>query len=209
MLRMCGPLRSAIISTIGDFPVKVPPANMTCGLHQVILLHCPSKLNMLAFVSPPVYQYHMKFIYESRIAATPEQVFAFHESPEALARLIPPWEHMAVAERTGSLVVGSRVVLRGRMLGLLPVRWVAVHTEYNPPHLFADRQEIGPFASWYHRHHILDDGQGGTVLRDEIDYRLPIHWLSYRVFGWWVRRKLMRMFVYRHTTTKQIVEQSC
>ena len=116
----------------------------------------------------------MLFVKESAIAAPPETVFRFHESPGALENLIPPWEKMKVVESSGSIKPGSRVVLQGTVGGVIPVRWVAVHTEYDPPHLFADRQESGPFAAWYHRHHILDDGQGGTILRDEVDYEPPL-----------------------------------
>jgi ligand-binding SRPBCC domain-containing protein len=147
----------------------------------------------------------VKYVKESRLAATPEAVFAFHESPEALASLIPPWEAMSVIESSGSLRPGSRVVLMGKV-GPMRVRWVAVHTEYEPPRLFADRQESGPFASWYHRHWFLDDGQGGTLLRDEVDYEPPLGWVGRWLGGWFVRQKLERMFSYRHDVTRRIVE---
>jgi ligand-binding SRPBCC domain-containing protein len=148
----------------------------------------------------------MQFIKESLIAASPEVVFRFHESPDALNQLTPPWEKMSVVESSGSLKVGSRVVLAGRILGFIPVRWVAIHTEYEPPHLFADRQESGPFAFWYHRHRFIDDGQGGTLLRDEIEYRPPLGALGRWFSSWLIRRKLERMFTYRHDTTSQLIE---
>lgn len=142
----------------------------------------------------------MRFIKESRIAASPEAVFAFHESPGALERLTPPWEKVRVVESDGSLKPGSRVVLESR-LGPIPLKWVAVHTEYEPPHLFADQQESGPFAHWHHQHHILDDGAGGTILRDEIEYRLPLGALGRLLGSRLVRKKLERMFDYRHEVT--------
>ena len=147
-----------------------------------------------------------RFVKETRIAASPEVVFGFHESPQALTSLIPPWERMRVAESSGSLHPGSRVVLKGRIAGMIPVRWVAVHTAYVPPHLFADRQESGPFAIWEHRHEFLDDGRGGTILRDEVDYALPHGALGQWVAGGFVKRQIERMFAFRHDTTKRIVE---
>lgn len=147
----------------------------------------------------------MRYQREIRIGAPPSVVFGFHEHPDALDRLIPPWERMRVAEASGSLQVGSRVVLRGRAWGI-PIRWVAVHTEYAPPHLFADRQESGPFARWYHRHLMLDDGHGGTLLRDEVEYDLPLPPLGGWVAGWLVRRKLEKMFAYRHEVTMRAIE---
>jgi ligand-binding SRPBCC domain-containing protein len=148
---------------------------------------------------------HLQYIRESRIKASPSVVFAFHESPNALRSLIPPWERMEVVESAGSLRPGSRVVMRGRA-GLLPIRWVAIHTEYKPPHLFADRQESGPFAWWYHRHHFLDDGEGGTILRDEVEYQPPLGFIGRWLGEAFIRQKLDRMFTYRHEMTRSLVE---
>jgi ligand-binding SRPBCC domain-containing protein len=147
----------------------------------------------------------MKFVKETRIAAPPSAVWAFHECPGALERLTPPWEKVRVIEGGDSIQVGARVVLETH-LGTFPLRWVAVHTEYEPPHLFADRQVSGPFASWYHRHHFLDDGQGGTILRDEVDYELPLGRLGRFFGGRFVRGKLDRMFEYRHAQTREAIE---
>jgi ligand-binding SRPBCC domain-containing protein len=147
----------------------------------------------------------LRFVKESRIAAPPETVFAFHESPGALLRLTPPWEKVDLVEGGGSIRPGSRVVLRTRF-GPFSLRWVAEHTEYEPGRLFADRQVSGPFASWYHRHLFLDDGRGGTILRDEVDYVPPMGWLG-RVLGdGLLRDKLRRLFDYRHEATRRIVE---
>ena len=145
------------------------------------------------------------FLKETRIAATPAEVFAFHERPEALETLTPPWESMRVETTDHSLAPGSRVVLRGRV-GPVPVRWVAVHTVLEPPHLFVDVQESGPFAKWVHRHEFLDDGKGGTLLRDDVDYEVPLGFLGRWFGGWFVRRKLARMFEYRHDVTRRMIE---
>ena len=146
----------------------------------------------------------MRYVKETRIAAPPQVVFAFHERPDALEKLIPPWETMRVVESAGSLKSGSRVVLEGRK-GPMKMRWVALHTEDDPPHLFADMQASGPFAFWNHRHLFLDDGRGGTLLRDEIDYGLPMGWLGRLLLGAMTRRQLTRMFAYRHEVTSREV----
>lgn len=146
----------------------------------------------------------MRFVRQSRIPAPPQVVFAFHESPGALTALIPPWENMRVVESANSLRPGSRVVLAGRV-GPFPIRWVAEHTTYEPPHEFVDVQRSGPFALWEHRHRFLDDGEGGTILRDEVEYRLPFGVVGQFLAGQLVRRQLERMFDFRHSTTRQLV----
>ncbi len=147
----------------------------------------------------------MKFVKESRIAASPGRVFAFHESPGALQRLTPPWERVQLIEGGKSLQPGSRVVL-SVPFGPLRLRWVAEHTEYEAGRMFADRQLEGPFASWYHRHLFLDDGQDGTILRDEVEYDPPMGYLGRWFAGRLIETKLRNMFDYRHEVTRKIVE---
>jgi len=146
----------------------------------------------------------MKFVRETRIAAPPEAVFACHEQPGALAALVPPWEKVTV-EGGGSLKPGTRVNLATR-LGPIPLKWVAEHVGYDPPRSFSDRQVSGPFKRWEHSHQFLDDGRGGTILHDEVDYEIPFGWIGRILGGGLVRRKLDRMFAFRHETTRAMVE---
>jgi hypothetical protein len=53
----------------------------------------------------------MLFIKESIIRASPEKVFAFHELPDALARLTPPWENARVIEAAPHLNVRTAYVV--------------------------------------------------------------------------------------------------
>lgn len=147
----------------------------------------------------------MRFEKETRIHAAPERVFAFHESPGALERLTPPWERVKLLEGGDSIRPGTRVVL-SVPVGPFRMKWIAEHTEYQAGRMFADRQVEGPFASWYHRHLCLDDGQGGTLLRDEIEYQPPLGAMGRCLGRPFIEAKLKKMFDYRHEVTRQIVE---
>jgi len=147
----------------------------------------------------------VRFVKQSQIAATPSEVFAFHESPGALESVTPPWEKLERVGGEASIRPGGRVTLKVRV-GPFAMRWVAEYTEYEPGRMFADRQVRGPFASWYHRHRFLDDGEGGTLLRDEVAYEPPLGWLGRRLGGQFLEEKLRRLFDYRHETTRRIVE---
>lgn len=147
----------------------------------------------------------MRFVKESRITASPAEVFAFHESPGAFEKLTPPWAPVEVVEGGGSIRPGTRVVLRLKV-GPVPITWVAVHEEYDPPHLFTDRQEAGPFAAWHHRHVFLDDGRGGTLLRDEVEFQPPGGALGRWLGAAAILRNLEKMFGYRHETIRKLME---
>lgn len=145
------------------------------------------------------------FVKETRIAASPEAVFQFHERPDALPLLIPPWEKVTVEVPPTSLATGTQVILVNRM-GPLKLRWVAEHTAYDPPRMFMDVQKSGPFHKWEHKHLVLPDGANGAILRDEVTYELPMGILG-RIFGgWFARSKIEKMFDYRHSVTKRVCE---
>jgi len=147
----------------------------------------------------------MRFEVETRIPAPPSVVFGFHVSPGALARLTPHWANMEVLSGGDSTREGSRTLVR-LQIGSFPVRWELECTEYEPVFAFTDRQVQGPFAHWYHRHIFFDDDRGGTLLREEIDYELPLGSFGRWVAADFVRRKLGRIFEYRHAETRRIIK---
>ncbi|MDJ0849395.1 MAG: SRPBCC family protein [Myxococcota bacterium] len=144
---------------------------------------------------------------ESVIQASAEKVFAFHEKPDALERLQPPWQTTRIVQPPSSLAVGTRVVLEIQVLGPFWQTLVAEHVAYEPGRMFADRMVQGPFARWYHEHRVTPTGPKQCVLTDDIDYELPLGVLG-RVFGGaFARRTLVRMFEFRHQVTRDACEE--
>lgn len=88
----------------------------------------------------------MQFLKESIIRATPERVFAFHEQPDVLQLLLPPWESARVIPMARISDVGSLAIIESRIFGRIKMRWVAQHTVYDPPRVFEDIQVSGPSA---------------------------------------------------------------
>ena len=84
----------------------------------------------------------MRFVKESLIRANPERVFAFHERPDALQRLTPPWENAKVVQPALISKVGSQAIIETSLLGPFKIRWIAEHIVYDPPHLFVDEALI-------------------------------------------------------------------
>jgi ligand-binding SRPBCC domain-containing protein len=145
------------------------------------------------------------FVKESIIRATPERVFAFHEQPRALALLTPPWERARVVRAARISEVNSLAIVETRVLGFIPVRWIARHTVYDPPRSFEDVQERGLFRHWRHRHIITPHAEGAT-LRDEIEYEPPLGILGKLVEPFLIRPRLKKLFDYRHAVTRKWCE---
>lgn len=147
----------------------------------------------------------MHFQKETRILASAARVFAFHERPDALALLIPPWQPTRIVQAPTSLARGTRVILQTR-LGPIWTTIEAEHVEYEPGHLFADRMLSGPFRAWYHRHVVEPDGALACRLVDDVRYELPGGTLGAWLGGAFARRQLQRMFDYRHDITRRECE---
>ena len=147
----------------------------------------------------------MQFVKQSVIRATPERVFQFHQQPDALALLTPPWERAEVIQSANISDVGSRAIVQIDVLGLFKKKWIAEHTVYDPPTLFEDIQIEGPFKSWRHRH-IVERHPEGAVLRDEISYEPPLGLIGRLVSPFVVERRLQKVFDYRHEVTRRLCE---
>ncbi len=141
----------------------------------------------------------------TRIQAPPAVVFAFHERPDALSLLLPPWERARIVERKGGLETGARTVIE-TYIGPVKQRLVAVHTAYEKGRMFQDTVVEGPFARWVHTHTMDPDGEGGTWLVDSIEYELPLGPLGAFFGGRFARQKLEKMFEFRHAVTKKTCE---
>lgn len=143
-----------------------------------------------------------RFIMSSPMLASADEVYRWHCRVGAFERLTPPWEMVQVTHRHGGIEDGGEVVLAVRTAGMWR-RWVARHHDHVPGRQFCDTQVEGPFAHWVHWHRFVPDGPARSVLVDEVEYALPLGALGRCLAGTLVRRRLERLFRYRHAVTAQ------
>lgn len=141
------------------------------------------------------------FTKRSRIDASAEQVFAWHTLPNILEKLTPPWEKSEIIEPAPNILDGARGVLQVR-IGPIPVRWEFEHTGYKEGREFQDFQRAGPFRRWAHTHRFIPDGPQTCWLEDRVEYELPFGAVGDFFARRFIRRKLERIFAYRHRITQ-------
>lgn len=137
----------------------------------------------------------------THLGVSPAEAFAWHARPGALQRLQPPWEEVEVLEQSGGIRDGARVRLRARV-GPGWTEWVVRHEGYEEGRRFCDVLERGPFAHWRHEHLFEAAGPAACTLIDRMEYRLPAGVPGRVLASGFVRRRLERLFRYRHAVTR-------
>jgi ligand-binding SRPBCC domain-containing protein len=114
---------------------------------------------------------------EALIPLPRDEVFPFFAAAENLERITPPELRfriitpLPVEMRQGTLI-DYRLSLDG-----IPFGWRTEISEWDPPHAFTDTQLEGPYHTWIHRH-TFEEADGGTLMRDEVRWRVPFWPLS-------------------------------
>jgi len=131
-----------------------------------------------------------------------EEVFGFFNRPENLARITPPSMGFKILTPSPVLMASGSVIDYTVCVSGLPMRWTSQIEDYDPPRQFVDRQLRGPYAHWHHTHRFEPTARG-TLVIDEVRYRLPFGFLGQLGQGF-VQRQLDTIFNYRSKVIQDI-----
>jgi uncharacterized protein (TIGR01777 family) len=129
---------------------------------------------------------------ETFVSRPLDEVFGFFSDPYNLEALTPPWLSFRVLSADGPLRDGALIRYGLRLRGV-PFGWTSRLSSWEPPRRFVDEQVRGPYLRWVHEH-TFEPADGGTIVRDVVDYDVPGGKLVQRLL---VRRDVERIFDYR------------
>jgi NADH dehydrogenase len=135
-----------------------------------------------------------------------DEVFEFFSRPANLGRITPPSMGFELVSDDLEMRAGLRIDYRIRPLLGIPLTWRSVIESYDPPHGFSDVQLMGPYRRWVH-HHRFEAVDGGTLMIDEVDYRLPLGPIGEVLGRGLVRGELERIFGYRAAVVATALRQ--
>jgi ligand-binding SRPBCC domain-containing protein len=141
---------------------------------------------------------------EQLVPAALGEVFAFFAEARNLERITPPWLGFEVlTPEPVDMAPGTLIEYRLRLHGL-PLRWLTRIEEWERERAFADRQLRGPYRLWHHRHEFEARGAEGTLVRDRVDYALPLGPLGELARRAFVGRDLERIFDFRRRAVQEV-----
>jgi len=148
---------------------------------------------------------HSLFERSVLLAATPAEVYAFHEDPRNIVKISPPSLRVEKVECSVPARAGEEFRLRVRQFGL-PMEWIGCWVEADPCSRLVDGARKCPFRHWRH-HHLFVPADGGTRMTDRVEYALPFAPLGRLLDATVMRLVFTVMFAARHRATKRFFEK--
>jgi ligand-binding SRPBCC domain-containing protein len=115
----------------------------------------------------------VELVFEQFVSAPTERVFAFHENPGNLPRLLRSWPRFRLLRCEPIVRIGGVLWIEETFWGL-PVALGFTHSCYDPPHRMGSRLFHGPFARFTHDYRFVADGDG-TRMCITLDVSVPWH----------------------------------
>jgi ligand-binding SRPBCC domain-containing protein len=129
-------------------------------------------------------------------------LFAFLTRTKNLVQLAPPELHLELLTSPDILMLGSRLVWKGRRWGVSQQMTHEVAT-FDKEKLIVVEQKKGPFARWVHANH-FEATDTGTKIVEKIEFDPPGGLLGYLVTADAIRKDLEKLMAYREKKLKEL-----
>lgn len=146
---------------------------------------------------------------EQLLRTSLSEAWDFFSTPRNLARITPADMGFAIREpfddtpaHAGQLITYTVKPLLG-----IPLTWVSRIEVVEAPRRFVDTQLKGPYKRWWHEH-TFEEVEGGVLMRDRVEYELPLGALGEAVHDLLVRNRLKRVFNHRWAVLEVLFGQT-
>ena len=127
-----------------------------------------------------------------------KSVFEFFANPFNLLKVTPESFPIKILNKEEIVMgEGTEIKIRMRLYKLIPLWWKTKIIEWQPPDEFVDIQPWGPYRYWKHTHTFIEK-DGGTIIRDKLEYAVPGFFLEPIIHKIFVEKNLKMLFDYRN-----------
>lgn len=134
-----------------------------------------------------------------------DEAWDFFSSPGNLKKITPP--HMGfdiISKLNGDeMFPGMTISYKVKPILGLPLIWKSEIKKIRVPYYFEDEQKQGPYKFWLHKH-FFEEVPGGIMVKDEVNYALPLGILGRFAHRLFVKSQLDHIFDYRKEALSKI-----
>ncbi|GJL77870.1 MAG: hypothetical protein NPINA01_08590 [Nitrospinaceae bacterium] len=132
-----------------------------------------------------------------------QTIFDFFSDSKNLELLTPEYLHFKILRQsTEKIEEGTLLDYKLKLHGI-PFRWQSKITNWNPMACFSDHQTKGPYSLWEHTHE-FEEKNGGTLIRDKVNYKVPFGIPGEMLAIDFVQNDLKKIFNFRKLKIKEL-----
>jgi len=133
-----------------------------------------------------------------------EEAWDFFSKPQNLLKVTPKKMNMRIlSQNLPEMYEGMVISYRVAPLFGIPLPWSSEITTVEQNSYFVDSMIEGPFSVWHHEHHFTAV-EGGTEVRDIINYKVPLGMLGELFHPLLVKNQVQEIFAYRSEVIPKI-----
>ncbi|MFV0177724.1 SRPBCC family protein [Empedobacter falsenii] len=142
---------------------------------------------------------------EQQLYCDIDTAWRFFSSPMNLSEITPKDMAFTVLSEEQDQPIFEGMLIDYSVSPLLgiPLKWQTKIIQVEHQKSFTDFQQKGPYKYWKHFHEFIPN-EKGILMKDTVEYELPFGVLGNVVHSLLVKKKLNKIFDYRHQVLKQL-----
>ena len=133
-----------------------------------------------------------------------EKAWKFFSDPKNLKDITPNEMNFNIISGADKSIYAGQIIQYkvSPVLGI-NLKWVTEITHVKKNEYFVDEQRFGPYSLWHHKH-FFKKINGGILMEDIVDYKIPYGLIGQFAHVIFVKKKLEKIFNYRHTKLEKL-----
>ena len=146
-----------------------------------------------------------QFKTEQYLPIAQSKAWEFFSSPQNLSLITPPEMDFRILTslKTAEIFEGMKIDYTVKPLWDITVHWQTEIIKVEYQKCFIDRQTKGPYKKWEHTH-TFTVANGGVLMKDEVNYQLPLGAFGKYLNAVLIRKKIESIFSYRKKVLEKI-----
>lgn len=142
---------------------------------------------------------------EQQLSCDINEAWQFFSSPNNLSKITPDYMGFNVLSDVKDEPIYEGMIIDYNVSPLLgiPLKWRTRITQVETLKSFTDFQVKGPYKYWNHFHEFIPNADG-VLIKDTVDYELPLGILGNLAHSIMVKKKLNEIFNFRYKTLEQL-----